>query len=104
MPLVVSYFTSVCSVKVPHMTDSVDPALDCTYTTTCACEHECVGIATAVCRFDICMLSAYYIYSLCENIEIHTLREISSTPLANCTHNNIKLTSHYKIYYNNAFF
>ena len=29
MPLVVSHFTSVFSVKVAHMTDSVDPALFC---------------------------------------------------------------------------
>ena len=27
MPLVVSHFTDVCSVKVSHMTDSVGPAL-----------------------------------------------------------------------------
>ena len=27
MPLIVLNFTSVCSVKVSHMTDSVDPAL-----------------------------------------------------------------------------
>ena len=28
MPLVVLHFTSMCSVKVSHMTDSVNPALE----------------------------------------------------------------------------
>ena len=34
IPLIISIFSSECSVKVPHMTDSVDGALDETSTTT----------------------------------------------------------------------
>ena len=35
IPLIISNFASECSVKVPHMTDSVDGAL-CMSSTTCS--------------------------------------------------------------------